>query len=166
MKEQRRVEFASLDREVGPLQQAIVAGHSKVDPQGPAASMMASEQILQIACMDPTGADRTVVVVSEVGGATARDVLAEVAERAVSDNAAKLKPAQGLERHLLVWLDWYAPLGADLMAMSFERNLPGPPPRANSCERISKLVQCYEFIAQTFPIEAVRTTSLVRITVT
>lgn len=69
------------------------------------------------------------VMVVGLGGPTARDVLAEVAEREVAKNVKKVGPPSPLAGHLWVWLEFEAPDGASAMAYSIQDGLPGRPPR-------------------------------------
>ncbi len=76
------------------------------------------------------GTPRAGVIAVGSGGPTSRDVLAEVIEREVANNANKLVTAPPLEGHLWIWLEWDEPRGADAMAFSIRDGLPGALPRA------------------------------------
>ena len=86
------------------VQQAAAADEDTVTRSGANATAMAPNKILRVRCLDPSGPDEVWPMVSPDGGATSRDVLADVAEQEVAANVSKLGPVSGLERHLLVWL--------------------------------------------------------------
>lgn len=114
------------------IESAVTAGETHVSRLGAVGPSLAVAGILHLTCLAPQGPDEALIIVSEIGGATSRDVLADAVEEAVAANSTKLGAAGGVERHLLVWLDWYAPAGADAMASSFAEGLPGEPPRTPS----------------------------------
>lgn len=58
-----------------------------------------------------------------------RDILAEVAEAMVAANAEKLAYQAGADHHLWVWLEIDGPDGADVMAASLVKGVPGRMPR-------------------------------------